>query len=59
MTELLSKETFLEKVFNFEKNKERKFEGDLPCIIESHKTLDHKQYYKIADICQVNFFILI
>ena len=27
MTELLTKETFLEKVFNFEKNKEWKFEG--------------------------------
>ena len=34
MTELLTKETFLEKVFNFENNKEWKFEGDLPCIID-------------------------
>ena len=34
MTEMLTKETFLEKVFNFEKNKEWKFEGDLPCIID-------------------------
>ncbi|AOW21080.1 thioredoxin [Urechidicola croceus] len=34
MTELLTKETFLEKVFNFEKNKEWKFEGDKPCIID-------------------------
>ncbi len=34
MTELLTKETFLEKVFNYEKNKEWKFEGDLPCIID-------------------------
>jgi len=34
MTELLSKETFLEKVFNFEKNKEWKFEGEVPCIID-------------------------
>jgi len=34
MTELLTKETFLEKVFNFEKNKEWKFEGDVPCIID-------------------------
>ena len=34
MTELLTKETFLEKVFNFEKNKEWKFEGELPCIID-------------------------
>jgi thioredoxin len=34
MTELLTKETFLEKVFNYEKNKEWTFEGDLPCIID-------------------------
>jgi len=34
MTELLSKKTFLEKVFNYEKNKEWKYEGDLPCIID-------------------------
>jgi thioredoxin 1 len=34
MTELLIKETFLEKVFNFEKNKEWKFEGEIPCIID-------------------------
>lgn len=34
MTELLTKETFLEKVFNFENNKEWKFEGDKPCIID-------------------------
>jgi len=34
MTELLTKETFLEKVFNFEKNKEWTYEGDLPCIID-------------------------
>ncbi|MCF6213167.1 MAG: thioredoxin [Flavobacteriaceae bacterium] len=34
MTTLLSKETFLEKVFNYEKNKDWKFEGDKPCIID-------------------------
>lgn len=34
MTELLNKKTFLEKVFNYEKNKDWKFEGDLPCIID-------------------------
>jgi len=34
MTELLTKKTFLEKVFNYEKNKEWTFEGDLPCIID-------------------------
>ena len=32
--EHLTKQTFLEKVFNFEENKEWKFEGDLPCIID-------------------------
>lgn len=26
---------------------------DLPCIIESHKTLDRKTFYKTADICQM------
>jgi len=34
MTENLTKETFLEKVFNYEQNKEWKFEGDLPCLID-------------------------
>lgn len=34
MTELLTKQTFLEKVFDFEKNKEWKFEGEIPCIID-------------------------
>lgn len=32
--EHLTKETFLKKVFDFEKNKEWKFEGDLPCLID-------------------------
>ena len=32
--ESLTKETFLQKVFNFEQNKEWKFEGELPCIID-------------------------
>jgi thioredoxin 1 len=32
--ELLTKETFLQKVFNYEQNKEWKFEGELPCIID-------------------------
>lgn len=32
--EHLTKETFLEKVFNYEKNTEWKFEGTLPCIID-------------------------
>ena len=32
--EHLTKETFQEKVFNYEKNKEWKFEGGLPCLID-------------------------
>ncbi len=32
--EHLTKETFFEKVFNYEKNKEWVFEGKLPCIID-------------------------
>jgi thioredoxin 1 len=34
MVEHLTKESFLSKVFNFEKNKEWKFEGEKPCIID-------------------------
>lgn len=34
MTELLTKETFLKKVFNFEEHKEWKFEGQVPAIID-------------------------
>jgi thioredoxin 1 len=34
MVEHLTKETFKEKVFNFEANKDWKFEGELPCIID-------------------------
>jgi transcription initiation factor TFIID subunit 7 len=29
---------------------------DLPCIVESQKTLDHKQMFKVSDICQVVHF---
>ena len=32
--EHLTKETFREKVFDFEVNKDWKFEGNLPCIID-------------------------
>ncbi|MCF8365162.1 MAG: thioredoxin [Bacteroidales bacterium] len=32
--EHLTKETFQSKVFNFEKNSEWKFEGELPCVID-------------------------
>jgi thioredoxin len=34
MAEQLTKEQFLSKVFNYEKNKEWKFEGDLPAVID-------------------------
>lgn len=34
MLEHLTKETFKEKVFNFEVNKEWKFEGTTPCLID-------------------------
>ena len=34
MTEALTKQDFLEKVFDFEKNKEWKFAGDKPAIID-------------------------
>ncbi|MCX6281729.1 MAG: thioredoxin [Bacteroidetes bacterium] len=33
-TEHLTKATFTEKVYNFELNKDWKFEGTLPCIID-------------------------
>ncbi|MBE9467636.1 MAG: thioredoxin [Bacteroidetes bacterium] len=34
MLEHLTLETFKQKVFNFEENKEWKFEGDKPCMID-------------------------
>jgi thioredoxin 1 len=34
MVEHLTKETFLEKVFNYETNKDWKFEGEKPCLID-------------------------
>ncbi len=34
MIEHLTSETFKEKVFNYEQNKEWKFEGDVPCVID-------------------------
>ncbi|WP_035586990.1 thioredoxin [Hippea jasoniae] len=34
MVENLTKETFKEKVFNYEVNQDWKYEGDLPCIID-------------------------
>ena len=32
--EHLTKQTFFDKVFNYEKNKEWTFEGEIPCIID-------------------------
>jgi thioredoxin len=32
--EHLTKESFLQKIFDFETNKEWKFNGDIPCIID-------------------------
>ena len=34
MLEHLTQETFKEKVFNFEQNKDWKYEGDKPCMID-------------------------
>jgi thioredoxin 1 len=34
MVEHLTKETFQSKVFNYELNKDWKFEGDKPCIVD-------------------------
>jgi thioredoxin len=34
MIEHLTKETFMQKVFDFEKNQEWKYEGTLPCVID-------------------------
>jgi len=34
MLEHLTKQTFMEKIFNYEVNKEWKFEGELPCMID-------------------------
>jgi thioredoxin len=34
MTEHLNKETFLKKVFNYEKNNAWKFEGEIPALVD-------------------------
>lgn len=34
MSERLTKEDFLQKVFDYEKNSEWKFAGELPCVID-------------------------
>jgi thioredoxin 1 len=34
MAENLSKQAFFEKVYNYEANKEWKYEGELPCVVD-------------------------
>ena len=34
MAEHLNKQTFLEKVFNYEKNQDWKFEGEIPAVVD-------------------------
>ena len=34
MSELLTKETFLKKIFNYEEHKDWKYEGELPSVID-------------------------
>ena len=34
MVRHLTKEEFLKEIFNYEKNKEWQFQGDLPCVID-------------------------
>jgi thioredoxin 1 len=34
MAENLSKQAFFEKVYNYEVNKEWKYEGELPCVVD-------------------------
>jgi thioredoxin 1 len=34
MAENLSKQSFFEKVYNYEANKEWKYEGELPCVVD-------------------------
>jgi thioredoxin 1 len=34
MAEHLTKDTFLQKVFNYKKNKEWKFEGEIPAVVD-------------------------
>ncbi|MDP4115535.1 MAG: thioredoxin domain-containing protein, partial [Bacteroidota bacterium] len=34
MTEQLTKDTFIEKVFDYENKQEWKYQGDTPCVID-------------------------
>ncbi|CAG8605853.1 5344_t:CDS:2 [Scutellospora calospora] len=40
-------------IFTFENQKYSARLVDLPCIIEAQKTFNNKQFYKVADICQM------
>ncbi|CAG8506071.1 2373_t:CDS:2 [Cetraspora pellucida] len=62
--EKVRKQTFVEDVeimfkdsrraiFTFENQKYSARLVDLPCIIEAQKTFNNKQFYKVADICQM------
>lgn len=31
---------------------------DLPCVMESQKTIDNKTFYKTADVSQVSYYLL-
>ncbi|CAG8726875.1 18201_t:CDS:2, partial [Dentiscutata erythropus] len=40
-------------IFTFENQKYSARLVDLPCIIEAQKTFNNKQFYKVADVCQM------
>lgn len=45
-----------EGILTYENKTYSGFITDLPCIIESHKTLDNRQFIKIADISKIFIF---